>query len=128
DSTCNCANHCERCDGGYFSRAKMPRTFQQCRIKILSSVRNKVHHHHQEDEIKEQFPMRGNRTPKLAPGFVFSLLPDLRLFHVQPNINGEQRRESPDEEHRSPAPPRKNEEITTGSQEVTCRISFLQQT
>ena len=63
-----------------------------------------------------------------APIFVAGALPDFRLPNSIAYKEREQRRQSANEEHRTPSPAWKHEEVADRSEQVPGRIAFLEQT
>src|SRR5689334_19980455 len=54
-------------------------------------------------------------------------LPDFGFLHAHANEDREQRGQAADEEHWSPPPPWKNEEVADRGEQITGRVTFLQQ-
>src|ERR1051325_8484575 len=102
-------------------------SFEKCRIHVLSSMGNKVHHHQQNRQINEQLPMRNDAAAKLSPVFMLGFFPNFRLFNLESNKKRQQRRQPANEEERPPAPTWKNEEIAEGGEQITGCVTFLEQ-
>ena len=121
------ADHRQRRQRGAPGRRESPVALEEGRVHVLRPVRHRVERRHEEREVAEEPPVGGDRPGELGPAPVPRPLPDLRLAHVGAHVEGEERRETADEEHRAPAEAGKDQEVAERGEQVARRVAFLEE-
>src|SRR6185437_5500575 len=100
---------------------------QEGRVHILRAVRAEVHEGHQQRDVEEDFPVRNNGGPELAPVGGFRSLPGFGLFYFHANEEREKSGEPTEEEHRTPSPSLEQEEVAEGGEKISDRVALLEE-
>ena len=100
--------------------------FRKSGYKILGAMRKKHHERHQQNEIRKYLPVPARRTNNCAHGRGALLFPGFRFANPEANIKGQQCRRTANPEHGAPSPERLHKVRRQCRQQITHRISALQ--